>query len=66
MLILTRREHEDIILTIDAAIPLGSRIVVTTLGIKGAQVRIGVDAPKEVGVYRAELLARIERNERGD
>jgi carbon storage regulator len=50
MLILTRRVGETVV--------IGEDIVVTVLSIKGNQVRIGVQAPKDVAVHREELLKR--------
>lgn len=51
MLILCRRVGETI--------NIGNDITVTVLGVKGNQVRIGVNAPKEVAVHREEVAARI-------
>jgi carbon storage regulator len=55
MLILTRRVGE--------AVVIGEEVTVTVLGVKGNQVRIGVNAPKTVSVHREEIFDRI-RNER--
>lgn len=53
MLILTRRVGETIMIDDD--------ISVTVLGVKGNQVRIGVNAPKDVSVHREEIYQRIQR-----
>jgi carbon storage regulator len=53
MLILSRRIGETI--------RIGPHVVVTVLGVSGAQVRLGVDAPKDIEVHREEVFARIRR-----
>jgi carbon storage regulator len=55
MLILTRRVGETLM--------IGKDVTVTVLGVKGNQVRIGVNAPKDVPVHREEIFERIKREE---
>ncbi len=55
MLILTRRVGETVM--------IGNDVTVTVLGVKGNQVRIGVNAPKDVAVHREEIYERIKREE---
>lgn len=55
MLILTRRVGETLM--------IGDDVQVTVLGVKGNQVRIGVNAPKEVSVHREEIYERIKREQ---
>ncbi|MCW8092863.1 carbon storage regulator CsrA [Alteromonas sp. ASW11-130] len=57
MLILTRRVGETLM--------VGDDVTVTVLGVKGNQVRIGVNAPKEVSVHREEIYMRIQAEKSG-
>ena len=54
MLILTRRPQETLV--------VGDNIKVQVLGVKGGQVRLGVEAPRDVPVYREEIWVRIKRD----
>ena len=58
MLILTRRVGETI--------TIGSNVTVTVLGVKGNQVRIGINAPKDVEVHREEIYERIRQERSHD
>ena len=57
MLILTRRVGETLM--------IGDEVTVTVLGVKGNQVRIGVNAPKDVAVHREEIYMRIQAEKGG-
>jgi carbon storage regulator len=52
MLILTRRVGETIM--------IGDEVTVTVLGVKGSQVRIGINAPRDVSVHREEIYQKIQ------
>ena len=56
MLILTRRIGETLM--------IGDEVTVTVLGVKGNQVRLGVNAPRNVAVHREEIYERIESEKR--
>lgn len=53
MLILTRRIGESVV--------IGDDVSVTVLGVKGNQVRLGVNAPRDVSVHREEIYAKIQK-----
>lgn len=58
MLVLTREPSQTI--------KIGEDIYITVIAVKGRQVRIGIDAPKEINVVRTELLARNNEANRGN
>ncbi|MDF1684723.1 MAG: carbon storage regulator CsrA [Legionellaceae bacterium] len=57
MLILTRRIGETLI--------IGDDVNITVLGVKGNQVRLGINAPKDVSVHREEIYLRIQQEKNG-
>ena len=57
MLILTRRVGETVM--------IGTEVTVTVLGVKGNQVRLGINAPKDVAVHREEIFERIKAEQDG-
>ena len=57
MLILTRRAGE--------ALMIGDDVSITVLGVKGNQVRLGIEAPRSIAVHREEIYRRIKREQAG-
>jgi len=57
MLILTRRVGENL--------KIGDNVTVAVLGVKGNQVRVGIEAPRDVPVHREEIYERIKREQQG-
>ena len=55
MLILTRKMNQSIVIGDDS-----NKVTITVLGVQGGQVRLGVDAPREVSVHREEIYDRIK------
>jgi carbon storage regulator len=58
MLILTRRIGETLV--------VGDEVTITVLGVKGNQVRLGVNAPKDVAVHREEIYQRIQKEKQDE
>ena len=58
MLILTRRVGENLV--------IGDDVTVTVLGVRGNQVRLGVNAPKDIAVHREEIYQRIQNEKSGE
>lgn len=57
MLILTRRVGETVM--------IGDEVTITVLGVKGNQVRVGINAPKDITVHRKEVYERIKHEQQG-
>lgn len=57
MLILTRRVGESVM--------IGDEVSITVLGVKGNQVRLGINAPRTIAVHREEIYKRIKREQAG-
>jgi carbon storage regulator len=58
MLVLTRRINEKLV--------IGDNVTVTLVGVRGNQVRIGIDAPREIKVHREEVHQRILKERAAD
>ena len=57
MLVLTRRAGESIV--------IGNDVTVTVLEVRGDQIRIGIDAPKDVPIHREEVYVQVQQENRG-
>ncbi len=62
MLILTRRPDEKILIELEK----GVIVELLVMGVKGNQVRIGIEAPRSVPIHREEIYERIKRELQGD
>ncbi len=58
MLVLTRKSNQSIM--------IGDDIEISVLAVMGEKVRLGIQAPREVGVFRAEVYAEISENSSAD
>ncbi len=58
MLILTRRVGETLM--------VGDEITATVLGVKGNQVRLGINAPKEIAVHREEIYKKVQKEKEAE
>jgi len=58
MLILTRRAGETLM--------IGDEVTVTVLGVNGNQIRLGINAPREIEVHRSEIYERIQTEKEGE
>jgi carbon storage regulator len=57
MLVLTRRAGESIV--------IGNDVTVTVLEVRGDQIRLGIDAPKDVPIHREEVYVQVQQENRG-
>lgn len=65
-LMLTRRPGEEIDFTLTEALPKGTRIKLSLMGVKGNQARFGIEAPRSVTIDRAEITKRKQDEAEGN